>query len=297
MGDDRRRYDPRHPYGSPTPATPRFVKGKAMAAFNADEFQALIDTSGLEFRWSRAVECPCRMVGSDQWKPDCLLCGGDGWWYIHPDARERRDEAANQDWMLIKAVHAPQGANLAWDDYQSFGGLDSGRATLTVHAVSRVGYRDKFVSVEQVMSRSELLVMGSRGGGNTNAFTVPVGKTGRETAVQRTALRYEPLRISFAAINDGVEATIYREGADYVVREPTATNPARLVWKAGRGPTEGTVYTLHYDCHPVWVVDGAPYSVQGGKGPDTGAKGTWNAQTLPTTFEVLLDFLTPQRGS
>ena len=231
------------------------------------------------------------MSESDQYKPDCGLCEGDGWWYVNPEQMNDRHLAeAGRSWVEVQATFGAQGNQLDWK-MQEFGWHDSGSGLMTMQRHSRVGYMDRFVATEQVMAHTELLERA------TGTDTVPVGRTGRTTGVQKTAMRYEPLRINFVAKESGGSAVVYYEGTHFRVREPTLTEPARLLWLSGQGPSAGDLYTVHYDCHPVWVVVQAPYGIQGLQGPPQTMKGELDAQVLPTTFKVMLDFLTGSRGT
>tara|TARA_Y100000034_G_scaffold136543_1_gene213727 strand:- start:5940 stop:6614 length:675 start_codon:yes stop_codon:yes gene_type:complete len=224
------------------------------------------------------------MERSDQFKPVCPQCGSDGWRYVHPvsPCLEHQDV----DYLEVPVVFAQAGLNP--DLFQVFGGFDFGDALMTAQAAMAVGFRDRFVGIDQVMPYTELLTRGE-----VADAEVPVGKTGRSSQAQQTAMRYEPVRINYVADDDGE----YEEGTDFRLIEPFEAEPAKLKWIAGRGPDEGVVYAVHYTCHPVWIVNEATYAIQSLKGPERGMKGVFDPRLLPTTWKVKLDFLTPARGS
>lgn len=262
------------------------------SSFQPDEFAKVIQAQGLAFRWSRAVECPCTMADSDQYNAACRRCHGDGWWYVNPAQYD--EPHATRDYLEVKCIF---GASGRWEhgQFEPFGGWSSGEATITVQSHMSIGYRDRFVGIEQRMARSETLV---RGTGRTAGSIVAVGKSKRTTAAQREALRYEPLHVSFVADDAGDNGRIYYPRRDFVLLEPQLTEPARLRWLPDKGPAEGARYTVHYDYRPVWVVDGSPQAFTSAlPGPERGAKGVREVRELPTSFKALLDFLTPARGS
>jgi hypothetical protein len=266
-------------------------KSGPMSSFQPDEFAKTIQAQGLDFEWSRAVECPCIMTDSDQFNPACPRCQGDGWWYVNPAQYD--EPHATRTSLLVKVIF---GATGHWsnDQFKPFGGWSTGEGTMTMQSEMSVGYRDRFVGVQQRMGRSETLI---RGTGRAAGSIVAVGKGKRTTAAQLEALRYEPLFVSFVA-DDAAGGTIYYPRRDFVLMERQLTEPTRLRWLPNKGPAEGARYTVHYDFRPVWVVDDSPQAfTTTNVGPARGAKGTREPRQLPTVFKVLLDFLTPARGS
>jgi len=253
------------------------------AAFVPDEFAKAIQGQGLDFRWSRAVECPCRLEGTDQWKPSCASCGGDGWKYINPNIRDERHHA--RDYLQVRCLFAQVALNM--DLFQQFGGFMFSDALLTVQQPMRVGFRDRFIGLDQEMPWTEVL---SRGADRV----VPIGKTGRTTAAQTTAMRYEPVRVNYVEDED---ETVYWGQTDYGMRPATRTEPTKMVWKTGKGPAEGKAYTVHYVCRPVWIVESASFAIQAAQATPGPLSGTLAPRSLPTTFKVRLDFLTQARGS
>ena len=256
-----------------------------LGTFDPHMFSKAIQGLGLSFRWSRAVECPCRMEGTDTFKPGCDKCGGDGWWYVSPDVSNNRHKATI-DYIDVTCTFGQ--ANMRPSMLESFGQYTFADAIMTFQNEMRVGYRDRFIGSEQEMSWTELLVSGGAGS------TVVVGKTGRTTAAQKGAMRYEPLLINFLADEDDV---IYYRHQDFRILDGTLVEPQRLQFLPGKGPAAGKLYTVHYNCRPIWIVDEATYGIQGLRGPDAGLKGLKEPQTLPTTFKVRLDFVTQARGS
>ena len=284
---DRERYPVKREERRPADAD----KPAQIAPFQADDFVKTIQTLGLLFRWSRAVECPCRMTDTEQHNPACPRCQGDGWWYVNPSQYD--ESHADRDYLELPCVFGATGRSKS-DLFKTPGSWSDGEATMTVEGHLSVGYRDRFVGIQQRMGRSELLV---RGGDRSEGTIVAVGKGRRTTAEQMESLRYEPLHINFIADDIG-SGTIYYPRRDFKILEPQLAEPARLYWFPNRGPAEGARYTVHYDFRPVWVVDQSPHSFTSSlPGPEKGSKGPLAPRDLPTVFKVMLDFLTPARGS
>jgi hypothetical protein len=262
------------------------VKSGALGTFDTSLFTKAIQGLGLTFRWSRALECPCRMDNSDQWKPDCGLCGGDGWWYVSPEAN--RDRHLGKDYISVQCTFGQATIKDNFD--QEFGGYSFTDAIMTMQSSMRVAYRDRFVGMDQEMAWNELLISAGQG------TTIEVGKTTRTTDAQRGSMRYEPVVVNFVASESGGTPTYYYEGQHYRMLEPTGASPLRMQWLPGEGPALGAIFTVHYSCRPVWIVNDATYGVQALQGPESGMKGSNAPRNLPTSFKVKLDFLTPGRA-
>lgn len=263
--------------------------------FDKRRFAQHIQGLGLEFRWSRAVLCTCRLnTETDQPDPTCGRCNGDGWQYVNPLEAEEPGRMALRDFEKIRAVLS----SVALDPSiaQPIGGWTFSDALLTVQQDIHVGYRDRWICTESIMAWTETLIRG--------ADTVPVGKDGRGTAGQQVAMRYEPISVNFVASDDGMGTqTIYYPVTDFnvipAVDDEITHNyePGKLVWVSGRGPAVDQQYVIHYECHPVFVVDDETYATQGAVGPARGIKGPRKARQLPTTFKVKLDFVSDGRGT
>ena len=258
----------------------------SQATFDPRAFSQALQFHGLDYWWSRALDCPCRLnAQTDQWDPTCPRCSGDGWLYINPCAAEERH--LSLDYTSVKAVFSTVGIQPTATD--EVGEYTRGSATLTVQGEMRVGWRDRFIGVQQEMAWSELLTRGA-------VALVPVGKHGFTRAIQKTAMRYEPVRVNYVESDDSGTREVYYAGVDFIVKQGFGSDVSQLEWMVGRGPAEGQIYTIHYDVHPVWVVDEGIYNIQNSKGPAAGLKGAPGLQHLPTTFKVRLDYLTPKRS-
>ena len=249
------------------------------AVFNAQQFADLIEKRGLDFQWSRALPCSCRLrADGDQWDPTCTKCGGDGWHYINPCYKA--ETHLNIDYSKTRAVLSTVALDPNYA--QPFGRWTVGDALMTVQGGLWVGYMDRFVGFEQIMAFAQLLKRGA-------ADVVPVGWHTLPNTVRETALRYEPLEVNYVEDDDN----IYLQSVDFDL--VSVNGVQKVSWKTGRGPSVGTEYAIHYQCHPVWIVDDAVYAVQHSRGPKKGLSGPAVVQQLPTTFKVKLDFLPHER--
>lgn len=252
-----------------------------------DMFRDAIQGLGLLFRWSRAVLCPCRLnAETDQWNPQCTLCGGDGWWYVHPDSEVMRQSTNRLDY--IEDHFAFSEAHVGVDYDQNFGQWVAGEGQIVVQNANRVGFRDRFIGMQQEMPWTELIIR------DGTSDVIAIGKGKRSTEKQRRTMRYEPVRIELIAIADG---TRFYEGHDWILTEETLSEPRKVQWLPGKGPDVDTLFTIYYICRPVWIVDKATYATQHALGPKDGIKGPTGVQEHPTTYHIQLDYLTQQRGS
>lgn len=258
------------------------VRGLPQVGWDPTLFDDLLRGKGLRFRWSRALPCSCRARLQDHYDPTCARCGATGYLYVNPRADEER--YSSRDYAEVQLAFAQPSLKFATTfDVGTWG---FGDALLTAGTDLRIGYRDRFIGIEQEMVFAELLERGA-------AAQVPIGKAGRTTAEQKQALRYEPIDVHYIE----ADGTAYWRGKDWQLTYPTETEPAKLEWLAGRGPAEGKVYAIHYLCHPVWVVDDATFAIQHVRGPKVGLSGPQGVQTLPRSFRVRLEYISAARGA
>ena len=256
--------------------------GQVHARFNPQQFQSLVDEHGLEFLWSRALTCSCNLNDeTDQPDPTCAVCQGDGWRYVHPYPYENPE--ATDDFAPVKGILSTAAQNP--DIYHEGGEFYHGDALLTVDGLTRVGYRDRFISTEHEMAYYEVVERAATG------QIVPVGHVGRTTTARRTALRYAPLAVNFV----GDVTNTWLPGTDFLLREGVGDEAVKLEWVTGRGPAAGARYAIHYICRPVWLVEAGMFGIQNWKAPPA-ASGIIKVRPLPTPYKLRLDFITDQLG-
>lgn len=273
----------------PTRAPPARAKVPAaqankgtVAKFAPAILDKVIQSSGLTFRWSRGLPCPCRSPETDQPAVGCELCIGTGWHYVNPNAVKERH--ATRDHAVVACGFAQAMERV--DLFEALGAWVFGDAVLTAQNDMKVGLYDRFVGMEQEMAWAEIRV-------RLAEDAIPIGLTGRTTLEQRGALRYEPVAINYLR----TRAATYWERVDYTLRAATLTEPSRVQWKPGRGPAVGERYSIHYICRPVWVVTDGMYAIQSARGPAQELAGLPVVQALATSFKVTLDYLPRAQGS
>lgn len=252
-----------------------------LAAFNVQAFVDLVNNRGLTFRWSRALACLCRLrADGDQFDPNCSKCASDGYYYVNP-AYKRQRHRAGRNYLDVRAVLS----NIEEEPgfFNPLGAWQTGTAVLTAQVDDYIGYRDRFIGIEQVQASSQYLI---RGAGSE----VVVGLHDLPNSQRRQAMRYEPIDVNYVEDDAG---TVYHENVDWRVVSRGGVN--RLTWLADKGPVVDAPYVVHYTSRPVWLVDEATFGIQHSRGPARGLSGPTVKQNLPTTFKVKLDYLTSVR--
>lgn len=255
-----------------------------ISRFAPEEFSRTLEQLGLEFRWSRALPCTCTLNGvTGQYDPNCDRCL-DGWLYANP--LYRTDRHSGRDWCLVNAVFSSITFDYTRHEFVP-SQWTTGEGMMTVDGHISVGFRDRFVAINQTATFAQVLIR------DATADKVPVGWLGRSREAQLSAFRYEPLEVHY--IEDDAHNTYVRD-IDFEITRSSEIQPGQLKWRDGRGPADGATYTVSYDCHPVWVTDDASFAIQHSFGPAGGISGKNVVQSLPRTFKVGLDWLTERRG-
>lgn len=150
-------------------------KSKGRVDFTPGEFDRLIRDKGLRAQWSRALRCPCRNnAQTDQADPNCVSCGGDGFFYVKPrgavDVLEYAD-IGHVDATDAKATQIiVQSMTRDTQIFEKLGEWIFGTVRINCFAFHRFGYRDRFkleggcIGYEQTlpMPASGNLVVGPR---------------------------------------------------------------------------------------------------------------------------------------
>ena len=262
------------------------VKGR----FDRDRFAESIQGLGMLFRWSRAIHCACVLDETNPnsgFDPGCTRCLGLGLRWVNPWGREQRHAAA-KDFVELRCAFGQAALDQKFDT-DNLGGWDFSDALMTVQSDMNVGYRDRFVGVEQLMTYGQRLK-------RLSAARLPLGLVGRSLSERFGALRYEPVWVHHVEDQDGVA---YWQGLDFSLVDITVNGRAVRVmdWVTGRGPDVGAFYSISYTCRPVWVVDSGTYQIQHALGPEHTLSGDDGPRSLPTTFKVRLEFLALQQDT
>lgn len=202
--------------------------------FRKNVFDDLIETKTARLGWARASLCPCRGYNpqSTQPKPDCELCNSIGFLYFRPagyhvektalgkftDEQEATLDRANA--VVVRGFI--QGMEIDPDLFKVVGNWAGGNARLTMRGLNRPGYFDRIISIDELMVYQELVKTDGSG-------ALPTRYTVHSINLLRT----------LAAVMTDADITLV-EGA--------------VVWKSGKEPVEGTLVSINYLCHPVWLV-------------------------------------------
>lgn len=209
--------------------------------FKVEQFELAIETKGYLLLWERAAQCPCSPVTTQTEHPDpnCDLCKGVGVIYFGaPEAQVidnyqltelQQHMVDDSGGMVIRGVITSVISRQ--EPYNVIGNWVDGSCNLTVRHENRIGYYDKVTSLDSQIVFSEVLIAD---GTNTLPTRYPV-------------IGVNQLR----TVN-----TVYTTGVEYAIEDGVIT------WYAGYEPDEDTRLSVHYLCHPVWLVVEHPHAAR-----------------------------------
>lgn len=242
-------------------------------AVEVDDLITLIER-GPRLAWSIACECPCNGPNpqTDQIDPNCPKCRGEGVFYTGPKNYVAPAEAgmltalhelilARDDGVVIRGVISR--VTRAQELFDIIGRWDRGTMQVSVRPENRIGYLDRLVNLDAVMTYAEVVTAG------------PVDVS--------LALRYP----AFAVTTVQSLTERWEEDRDFAVRD------GAIEWHAGRAPAEATRLSVHYTMHPTWLVWTHPHVnrvyTSTRRGSPTTPTGT--PTELPIQAAVRLEFL------
>lgn len=233
-------------------------KNKTRANFRPEEFHRTLLQHGKRIVWRKAMLCPCLNPDSDQSDLGCTVCDGSGFFYVDP--------------IEIQALML--GSDKTTRMYEKFGLWESGTVAVTVQPNYRLGYRDSLEMVDDLMNFNELLAKNDRHGLRS------VLPDGHDAARYRIA----QLTKMIAKVNDQI-ATL-EPGVHYNINDS-----GHIVWTHAGNQlvSDGTVVSVHYDHHPVWVVTSHPHAQR--SDIDAFKKQPEEVVGLPLQMSAQLDFL------
>lgn len=201
---------------------------KTRASFRNVEFQRVIQQHGKRVRWRKAMLCPCINADSDQVALDCTDCDGSGYFYVDP--------------LDIQAVM------LAFDSktrlYEKFGLWTSGEVGVTTHNEHRLGFRDSLEMTDDLMNFNELIKKGNRRGRRSSLDAHTDAARYRISQLTKALVKMDS---GIVALQIGYHMTLNASG--------------HIVWTAQGEQlvADGTIVSIHYDFHPVWIVTSHPH--------------------------------------
>ncbi|GEM_PF-6979308 len=184
--------------------------------FDAAEFDAALEEHGTEVLWRKARTCPCMGERTGQPEIDCPHC----------------DEGILWDDGELIIVLAP--GRQRRDEYDQAGMWMQGMLTITFPSTLTPGHLDRIEFQNAVMVvNSERLVRGR------------VDKLGRSK--ERVRFRHA-LSVEYCESIEGNDLRQWQTPLDYEVNER-----GDVSWAAGRGPANGSVYTMRYMARPTYL--------------------------------------------
>lgn len=209
--------------------------------FKPNQFDLAIETKGYLLLWERATWCPCAPVTiqTEQPDPNCELCKGQGWTYFGAATSQNisgyeltdLQEQMRQDTggMIIRGIITSVSNQQNPVDVLS--NWLAGTANLTVRAENRIGYYDKATLLDAEIVYSERIVADG-------------------TAILDT--RYPVICVNQIRTTDSV----YKEGTEFDISKGVVT------WRDGHIPEADTYISIHYLCHPVYLVVTHPHAAR-----------------------------------
>jgi hypothetical protein len=224
-------------YGPPVSGVVGLEAGEkpVRADFSRRVFDTAIEQKGARLVWSRGTPCPCEGLNrqTEQTDPSCALCDGHGWHFFGPKGYAAPVEAGELDDLQQKLVAQDGGAvirgimtgvGLQQDPVTQLGAWLFGSSMLTVRPENRLGYYDRIVHLDSIVPYAQILRVGNAADPVKTRFLV------RAVNLLRSVERR------------------YDEGADFTIETGV------IKWITGRAPSSGTRITVHYLCHPQWLV-------------------------------------------
>ena len=209
--------------------------------FRPTQFDLAIETKGYLLAWERSTICPCAPIVAQTEQPDptCELCSGSGVIYFSaPNAQDLSeydldpiqqqildDSGAMVIRGLIMSVQSQP------DPVDSVTRRTPGTAQLTVRHENTLGYYDRITALDAEIVFAETLVAD--------------GESELEARYLITGINY--LR--------SVD-TVYAPDVDYEILA------GKIKWYAGREPVADTRVTIHYLCHPSWLIIEHPHAAR-----------------------------------
>ncbi len=241
----------------PTEALNASELRKNRADFRPEVFTRVIRQKGYFMQWRKAILCTCFRKETDQARLDCEICDQSGWFYVDP----HEVQAVITD-MTRKD-----------DVYRHPGQWASGNSHITVEPQYRLGYRDSLEMKDSLMPFNEYIEKGNRRG---TRIRLPKDHDAARYKIVNVNGIFREVDRKPIRLTEGIHFEISKEGWIHWLPD-------------GLKIKDGTVFSLHYDFHPVWIVISHMHGVR-----DTVTQFKRPAPTavaLPVQVEAGLDYL------
>lgn len=259
--------------------TPTGSGGKANMSpeFRDRSLLRTIEARGSRVAWARASLCPCRLNAyTEQPSPRCTRCRGTGQFYF--GVRDYNvPTAAGEINSIQQTILADDSSSVIRgvfsqvkeqdQPYTERGYWAAGTMYISVRPENRIGYYDRLVNLDAVMSFSEILDL-------TTATS------------DITRLRYRAVGLNQVATVD----TTYLIGTDVSLR-----SDGQIEWATGLRPAERV--SIHYLMHPTWLVVDHPHAfrvTQRLRKVASPKTPLGEPTDLPMQARVRLEFLIPE---
>lgn len=208
--------------------------------FKPTKFDLLIESHGYRLAWTRAAECPCAPVSDSaegQVNPNCTRCNGTGVYYFgHPGTRDTEEIGTldnvqqavvdNSNALVIRGVIT--GVQRQFTPAEPIGHWARGSMYVTVRGANMLGWYDRITALDMNIAYSE--------------------------TVLADGTDYLSTRYLVTGINSVVSET-----TDYVADQHYEIDTGRLKWINSSAPATNTRLSIHYQCHPTFLVVEHPH--------------------------------------
>ena len=189
--------------------------GNMRVDFKPSNFQTLIEEKGYDLTLYHAIPCPCVSTDTGQPDPNCSMCER-GWQYFGSE--------------LIKGICSGFSAEKQFADPGHF---LIGSMQLTTHANIKLGYHDRIVNQNSLITFTELIL---------------------KEANYTSKFRYDPVEIIRLIGNDG---TVYLKDRDFTIADRAVT------WLyEDTQPDDDSYFSVAYQMHPIWLCTSFPHLVR-----------------------------------
>jgi len=238
---------------------------KSRSDFREQDFVRVINQHGKYVVWRKALLCPCLSEKTGQADLACTDCDASGYLYVDP--------------IDIRALMMQ--FDKSTRIYEKFGLWQEGGVAITVEPKYRLGYRDSIEMKDSIMSFNELLKKGNRRGIRSK---LPSGVDSARYRITNLT------RMIYREVKTGLTITL-ENGAHF-----TVTDDGWIKWTASGNAqvADGTFLSVHYDYHPVFLIESWPHASR----DDVIGRKVAKARVVSLPLQAMgkLDFLTDVNG-
>lgn len=94
-------------------ANPMYPKKNSMPSLVIKNVVQLIQQQSINVVWEQAFKCPCVNIQTGQPQPNCPVCHGQGWIYLHPRSIDMAIQGDHKNFLLNQDGVSQMGTSLA----------------------------------------------------------------------------------------------------------------------------------------------------------------------------------------